>query len=624
MNAEEATTRVDLGREAPFRLGALEVRPSTREVAAGERREVLEPRIMQVLVALARRRGEVVSRDDLIAQCWRGRAVGEDAINRCIAAVRRLAQSHGGFRIKTVKRVGYRLDIGGDEGDVAARPEPLLAVLAFDNLSGDPEMTYFSDGVSEEIQETVARGADLKVIGRTSAFQLRGADKTVRKAATELKATHVLDGSVRRVGQRVRISAQLIECASETTLWSDRFDRELTDIFALQDEIAAAVAAALRAEFSRSGPLPGRFDPAAYDLYLRARYETVSGRTAERIDMMERCVALEPSFARAWASLAMMRTNQAKFEGPDLALEPLLASARTAVATAERLKPAMGFTRTIKAWLEPIAAYQRREALMSEALRLTPHDPDCLGYMAALLGDVGRCRESLALLEEARSLDPLDPGVAASCALSVDENYAEQTARFDAMRAKWPAHIYSSVVAASFAAANADWPRYEALQRHAYAQPFAEHSGAQAWMREIFDLGDATRDGDRAYLDELANRLLPRVEKTGSVPLMWLYNAAAAGHVDAAYEAVDRASFGEAFDLKAQSRMMDWRPGAIFLRIASAALMDDPRFLRLCAKRGLVHYWLETGRWPDCADQVPYDFRAEARKVAAEGLARHL
>src|SRR5215469_13380102 len=100
--------------------------------------------------------------------------------------------------------------------------EPLLAVLAFDNLSGDPEMAYFSDGVSEEVQDTLARGAELKVIGRTSAFQLRGIDKTVRKAAAELKATHVLDGSVRRSGQRVRISAQLIDCADETTLWSNR------------------------------------------------------------------------------------------------------------------------------------------------------------------------------------------------------------------------------------------------------------------------------------------------------------------------------------------------------------------------------------------------------------------
>src|SRR5580658_2694488 len=133
----------------------------------------------------------------------------------------------------------------------AAKPtEPLLAVLAFDNLPGDPEMAYFSDGVSEEIQQTVARGTDLKVVGRNSSFQLRGADKTARRVASELSATHILDGSVGRSGPKVRISAQLIECANQTTLWSDRFDRDLSDVFALQDEIAGAVAAALKVAFA--------------------------------------------------------------------------------------------------------------------------------------------------------------------------------------------------------------------------------------------------------------------------------------------------------------------------------------------------------------------------------------
>jgi len=152
----------------------------------------------------------------------------------------------------------------------AKAPDPVLAVLPFDNLSGDADLTYFSDGVSEEIQQTVSRSTELKVIGRGSSFQFRGVDKAAAHVAAELNATHVLDGSVRRSGQKVRISAQLIECASSTTLWSDRFDRDLSDIFALQDEIAAAVAAALKTTFAPAAAV-GAIDPAAYDLYLRAR-----------------------------------------------------------------------------------------------------------------------------------------------------------------------------------------------------------------------------------------------------------------------------------------------------------------------------------------------------------------
>ena len=150
-----------LAGEPDFELGGLRVRPSTREVASGTTSQVLEPRVLQVLIALARRRGAVVSRSDLVAECWGGRAVGDDAINRCIQSLRRVGEALGGFSIHTVKRVGYRLD----EQSSGQAVTPVLAVLAFDNLSGDPDMGWFSDGLSVEILQTVAQGADLKVIG---------------------------------------------------------------------------------------------------------------------------------------------------------------------------------------------------------------------------------------------------------------------------------------------------------------------------------------------------------------------------------------------------------------------------------------------------------------------------
>jgi TolB-like protein len=251
MSADLRMTPIDLAHEAAFALGAVEVRPAKREVVSGQRRETLEPRIMQVLVALARQRGEMVSRDDLIQSCWGGRIVGEDSITRCISGLRRLAEQVGGFSVETVTRVGYRLKASTLPG--AASALPILAVLAFDNLSDDADMAYFSDGTSEEILQTVARGASVSVVGRSSSFQFRGVNKNARHVATELNATHVLDGSVRRNGSRVRIFAQLIECVAQTTLWSDRFDGDLSDIFALQDEIAAAVAGALKVVFARTG-----------------------------------------------------------------------------------------------------------------------------------------------------------------------------------------------------------------------------------------------------------------------------------------------------------------------------------------------------------------------------------
>jgi TolB-like protein len=169
---------------------------------------------------------------------------------------------------------------------VSAR-KPVLAVLAFENLSGDADMAYFSDGLSEEILETVAHGAALSVIGRGSSFQFRGPQKAASRIAAELKATHVLDGSVRRSGGRLRIVAHLIECASETTLWSSRFEGDLTDVFALQDEIATAVANALKAAFSPS-TLQAPIEAETYEIYalftdLEGFGELARDREPERV-----------------------------------------------------------------------------------------------------------------------------------------------------------------------------------------------------------------------------------------------------------------------------------------------------------------------------------------------------
>jgi TolB-like protein len=621
-----------LAYEAPVRVGPLTIEPAMRRVRHDDGQEAfLQPRVMQALVALVRAEGEILSRDDMLARCWSGMVVGEDALNRVMARLRRLAEGPGAgvFRVETITKVGYRLIIEGAADTAtpvavpaALRTERRLAVLAFDNLSPDPEMSFFSDGVSEEILETVSRNTDLKVISRASSFSLRGANKATRHVAEELNVSHVLDGSVRRSGSRVRISAQLVECASETRIWSQRFERDLTDIFALQDEIATAVAEALKAEFSRAGPLPGKVDPAAYDLYLRARDFSITGPVAPRIEMLERCVALAPDFAAGWTLLASARAYQAIFERGDLELAPLAEESRAAVAIAEQLDPTMGRTRAVRASLEPWAAFQRREDLLSEALRLTPGDPDCLTDMSFLLGFVGRRREALSLAEEARSRDPLFPQAASRWLTALDERYDEQAAHYDAMRARWPGNIEFSVTASGFAAANGDWTRYDSLRRHADAQPFAENPATAIPMRRHFRFWDAIRGGDKAYLNSFANRLLSLVEATGTVPVESLWSAAIAGQAEAAFQAIDRAAFDGGFEFG--GHVGNVNPGMLFVRLFSAPLMDDPRFLRLCAKLGLVHYWLETGRWPDCADRVSYDFRAEARKAAGEGLARHV
>ena len=252
----------------------------------------VQPRAMQVLIQLSRAKGAVVSRDSLIQSCWGSRAVSDDSINRVIHLLRQVARQSGGqgFAIHTIATVGYRLSAPG--GDEEAGGEPRLAVLAFDNLTGDAGLDYFSDGLSEEILFTVGKRVALAVVGRSSSFSLRGAEKSPARAGALLGATHVLDGSVRRSGDRVRITAELVDCASRATLWSDRFERSLVDVFAVEDEIAAAVAAALKVACA-PGARAAAIDPTAFDLYLKARHLD-SEWNLPQIGLLEQATARAP------------------------------------------------------------------------------------------------------------------------------------------------------------------------------------------------------------------------------------------------------------------------------------------------------------------------------------------
>ena len=261
--------RIDLTCEPDFAIGNIQVQPLGCEVVAGGRRVRLEPLVMRVLIALARAEGRPMSRETLSQTCWGGVIVGEDSLSRCIQRLRRLVETEarGAFTIETIPTVGYRLT---SPAATATSAKPLLAVLAFDNLSGGAEMSCFSDGLSEEILRTVARSASVRLIGRASSFQFKGVDKTAARVASALKTTHVLDGSVRRGRDTVRISAELVDCANQSTLWSDRFDREFSDVLALQDDVAKTVATALEATlvaFGQDGP----DEPDVHGRHLPAR-----------------------------------------------------------------------------------------------------------------------------------------------------------------------------------------------------------------------------------------------------------------------------------------------------------------------------------------------------------------
>ena len=189
-----------------------------------------------------------------------------------------------------------------------------IAVLPFVNMSSDPEQEYFSDGISEELLNLLSKIPELRVISRSSAFSFKGKDFDIPTIAAQLNVAHILEGSVRKAGSQVRITAQLIEASSDTHLWSETYDRTLDDIFVIQDEIAGSVVDALKLTLFGDAPRAEPIDPEAYALYLQAVH-IGNQYTAEAFEqsnaMLKQVLATAPNYARAWRLLARNYDGQA-------------------------------------------------------------------------------------------------------------------------------------------------------------------------------------------------------------------------------------------------------------------------------------------------------------------------
>jgi TolB-like protein len=257
-----------------------------RELIRGADAVSVEPQVFDLLLFLIRNRDRVVSKDELIASVWRGRIVSESALGTRINAVRSVLADSGEQQrlIKTLPRKGVRFvgaireedgasDRSRTQSQHAASGKPSIAVLPFENLSGDPEQDYFADGIVEDITTALSRNSAFFVIARNSSFVYKGKPVNTGQVARDLGVRYLLEGSVRKSAGRVRVTAQLIEAESGRHLWADRFDADLADIFELQDQIVTRVVGAIaprlekaeidRARRSATGEL------AAYDLYLR-------------------------------------------------------------------------------------------------------------------------------------------------------------------------------------------------------------------------------------------------------------------------------------------------------------------------------------------------------------------
>lgn len=413
--------------------------PERRELTRAAKAVSLGPKVFDLLLYLIRNRDRVVSKDHLIEDVWSGRIVSESTLASHINAVRKAIGDSGEQQrlVRTVPRKGFRFVGDVTETQAAERvpneapgpatdankaapgvpSKPSIAVLPFENLSADPEQAYFADGVVEEIITALSRVHWLFVIARNSSFTYRGRDVNLKQVGEELGVGYVLEGSLRKAGNRIRITGQLIEASTGAHLWAERFEGQLEDIFELQDEIAARVAGAIAprvqlAEIERAKTKPTA-SLNAYDCYLRGISHVHRG-TQEAIEeglaLFHRSIELDPDFAAAhamaawsyfWRKVNGWTEDRARevAEGERLARRAVELGRDDAVALTRSGHALAHLTRDLDAGI----------ALLDRAVFLNPNLASAWFLGGFLRTWHGEYEGAIAHFERAMRLSPVDP-----------------------------------------------------------------------------------------------------------------------------------------------------------------------------------------------------------------------
>jgi TolB-like protein len=419
-----------------FAFGDHVVDVDRRELYRGAERVALEPQVFDLLVYLVQNHDRVVSRDDLLEAVWDGRIVSESTVTSRINAVRKAIGDSGAAQqlIRTVPRKGIRF-VGAVqeqprleptlgtlptavvdqlEPQLALPDQPSIAVLPFANMSGDPEQDYFADGMVEEITTALSRIRWFFVIARNSSFVYKGRAVDVRRVGRELGVRYVLEGSVRKAGDRVRISGQLIEAATGSHLWADRYDRGLADVFAVQDEIAERVVAAIEpqlyaAEYFRSQRKP----PESLDAWgcvIRAlshmgHCTRADDGEAERL--CRRAIAISPGYGQAYSLLAWVLIRRAALVG-DL-INTVLPKARAKARKALDLDPGDAWAHVADGMvLWRNRRHREAERAFRRALELNPNFALAHALLGLALAAQRTHKEATVSTEHALRLSPSD------------------------------------------------------------------------------------------------------------------------------------------------------------------------------------------------------------------------
>jgi DNA-binding winged helix-turn-helix (wHTH) protein/TolB-like protein len=645
--------RIDLAREGDFAVGAMRVRPSRRQIEAGGQGQVLQRRVMQVLVALAHPSAEVVSQDELISRCWGGLAVGEDAVGRCIGQLRRVAAQwpEPPFEITTIAGVGYRLaPAAGAAPDMAApsdgprgrrgpnkritaiagaaavvlvvaglwlgrglvspkAPPSRIAILPFEPIASSPAERAFATGLADELQSVLSMGP-VPVVPREDAATLRGADQA---KLGQFGVRLLLDGTVATDRGTLQARLHLDDPAKHVTLWSMELSGPAPSPDALEAQVGARAISAMNCAGQALRSAGGLFDTEALGLYLHAcdLFETrVWGDDSQTVfgtlDALRRVVALAPDFAPGHSALARFLAGYRQ----GVALQADLGAAAEAEREARKalaLDPKDADAYVALSLLRPESDYAGREKLLDQALAANPSWAYANREQASLLFDVGRMTEAVTFTERAAAANPLSLYFSDPILLVANGQTAAGNAALERRQKLWPQ------------SPEVWWDRM-----HVYA---AEHR----W-EELFTTLDDRQARPKSFsdLDIQVLRLSFIAQKSRAPGAIAEARANLMGAPRVPEQLLDRfstlADLGlndNAFALAdrwARVPLTAFNAPLYLFYPGGARLRRDPRFIALSAKVGLVDYWRATGKWPDfCAEPgLPYDCKTEAAKLASK------
>jgi TolB-like protein/Flp pilus assembly protein TadD len=403
-----------------YRFEGFAFDPLAGELRRQGRKLKIQGQPVEILTMLLERPGEIVTREELQQKLWPENTFVdfEHSLN---AAIKRLRDAMGDSAeapryVETLARRGYRF-IGVVERPQAIRPRvPSVAVLPFANLSADGENEFFADGVTEDVIAHLAKIRSLKVISRTSVMAYKKGEGSLREIGEKLGVATVVEGSIRRAGNRVRIVAQLVDAVTGELIWAETYDRDLTDIFGIQSDVALKIAIALRAQLSnderaRVGQRPTQnFE--AYEYYIRGRNSyyrfTDEGFRRSLVDY-DAAVARDPSFALAWAGIATTHAEICSSGFAGSSPEDTIRSARTAAARAleidDQLAEAHSVSALIRFGFDFDWVGAEREFLA--AIELSPNNAEAHAHYSWLCASLERHDDALREVRRARELDPL-------------------------------------------------------------------------------------------------------------------------------------------------------------------------------------------------------------------------